>query len=178
MFSIEMIRGFVQGMVDAEENLKKLQIKNHLYALSNRVTCRSRKITCVIVNNRLEVVGEGTNNPDPTMDCVSYARSLGHVFEDDGRCPRRILGFKSGQGLELCRARHAERESIKDAQSKGIDTHGLSMFMDCECPCHECATAIKDAGIKTIHIKDHPDYDPRGRAIMTAGGVEIKTWFK
>jgi len=156
-------------------------IRDYLHSLESRVTCRSRKITCVIVNNEseiVEIVGEGTNNPDPTMNCVSYAQSLEYVFKDDGRCPRRILGFKSGQGLELCRAKHAERESIANALSRGVDTHGLSMYMDCECPCHECATAIVNAGIKEIFIKDHPDYDPRGRVILNNGGVKITTWFK
>ena len=177
-FTIMQIRGFISDMVIHEIHMKELQIRNHLHSLEERVTCRSRKITCVVVNYKMEVVGEGTNNPAPTMDCVSYARTLGHTLEDDGRCPRRILGFKSGQGLELCRAHHAERESIKDAQSKGIDVRGMSMYMDCECPCHLCADAIVNAGIKEIYIKDHPDYDPRGREILHNGGVVIKTWIK
>ena len=153
-------------------------MKTLLTNLLTEVVCKSRAIACVIVDNAGNVVGKGTNNPDLTVDCVSYARSLGHVFEDDGRCPRRILGFASGQGLELCRARHAERESIKNAQSKGVDTNGLTMYMTCECPCVHCATAIGNAGIKTIYIKEHPDYDKMGREVLKHYGVEIKTWVK
>lgn len=169
---------FVNGL-----NIKKIldsafgdKISLTLKNLLKTVVCKSRAIACVIVDDKGNIVGKGTNNPSDGMSCVEYARSLGHVFEDDGRCPRRTLGFKSGEGLEICRAKHAERESIKDAQSRGVNTRGMVMYMTCECPCHLCADAIGRAGIKTIYIKDHPDYDPRGREILHTYGVEIKTW--
>jgi len=151
-------------------------LERTLNNLLNKVICRSRAISCVIVDSANNIIGMGTNNPDPNMSCVDYTRSLGYDFEDDGRCPRYILGFKSGKGLHLCRARHAERESIKDAESKGFDVKGTRMFMTCECPCVDCATAIVKSGISEINIVDKPDYDTIGREVLVKGGVLIKTW--
>lgn len=151
-------------------------MRNLLNNLLETVTCRSRSIACVVVDHEGNILGMGTNNPDPKMSCVDYAKSLGYEFEDDGRCPRYILGFKSGQGLHLCRARHAERESIKDALSKGYSVEGTRMFMTCECPCEHCATAIIESGISEINIIDKPDYDPKGREILVEGNVNIQTW--
>ena len=151
-------------------------MQNLLKHLLTKVVCKSRAIACVVVDKEGNVVGKGTNNPSNDMSCVEYAKSLGYDFKDDGRCPRRILGFKSGEGLELCRAKHAERGSLLDAHSQGINTTGMTMYMTCECPCHLCADAIGRAGISTIYIKDHPDYDPKGREILNNYGVTIKTW--
>jgi deoxycytidylate deaminase len=148
--------------------------RKYLQDMLDEVECRSRSIASIIVKNGV-IIGRGTNNP--TCNCVDNARALGYEVVDDGKtCVRYLLGAKSGQMLHLCNARHSERTAINDAHNHGFDTNGASIYMTCECPCHLCASAIVNAGISSIFIKDKKDYDPRGREILNAGGVIINTW--
>lgn len=150
-------------------------IRKVLNELLDRVECRSRSIASLVVDKNGHIIGVGTNNP--TCNCIENAQSKGYSFTDDGAtCVRYLLGAKSGEMLDLCNARHAERTAIQDAHNHGHNTTGSSMYMTCECPCHLCADAIVKSGIKTIVIKDKPDYDPRGRETLTRGGVMIETW--
>lgn len=150
-------------------------IKEVLNELLSEVKCRSRSIASLIIDKNGNIIGVGTNNP--TCDCVKNARSRGYSFTDDGKtCVRYLLGAKSGEMLDLCNARHAERTAIQDAHNHGYDTTGSSMHMTCECPCNLCADAIVKSGIDSIFINNKPDYDPRGREILTEGGVTIKQW--
>ena len=148
--------------------------REYLRGLLETVVCRSRTISSIIVKDGV-VIGEGTNNP--TCNCIDNARSMGYDVVDDGKtCVRYLLGAKSGEMLDLCNAQHAERTAIKNAHDKVFDLSDASMYMTCECPCHLCATAIVNAGITHIYIKDKKDYDPRGREILNTGGVTIQTW--
>jgi len=149
--------------------------KETLYKLFEGVGCRSRSIASLIVDKDGNVIGTGTNNP--TCNCVSNAQSKGYLFKDDGKtCVRYLLGAKSGQMLNLCNARHAEQVAIQDAHNRGYDTTNATMYVTCECPCSLCANAITNAGIKSIYIKDKPDYDPLGREILSQGKISIHTW--
>ena len=155
-------------------------ISQRLYLLSLKSGCRSRHIAAVIVKNA-SMIGNGVNFP--MRNCIDHAHAMGGPFRnivDDGKtCPRYLFGAKSGELMGMCTAVHAERNAIIDAIRHGYnieDLRGASMYMNCECPCHECAQIIVEVGITDIYIIDKPDYDPRGREILTAGGVHIHTW--
>lgn len=71
-----------------------------------------------------------------------------------GQCPRRIVGAKSGERLELCSCEHAERNAIYNS------TESLSkceMFCWCGGPCVPCTRAIINKQISVIHcLNDTP----------------------
>jgi deoxycytidylate deaminase len=148
------------------------KIKLTLHSLLQVSRCRSRHIAAVVTDSKNNIVGCGVNNP--TVDCVNFAYKYGYDFDDDGRCPRRILGFGSGEGLSLCHAEHAEVAAIKDAVYNNGHMH--RMYMTCECPCFNCARYIVDSHICEIYIIDKPDYDPRSRTLFKNSGVNIHTW--
>lgn len=161
--------------------------------------CYSRKIGVVIVNpiaNR--PIGMGYNGPPqgtPHCDSFDYLAEVvwPHVtaqhkvnlgiedvlspqtfakkFKDCGQCPRKLLGFKSGEKSEICSCQHAERNAITNTDG---NTHGCYMFCWCGIPCWECAGAVINAGITKLFItKWKKDYDDKARWLITRAGIKI-----
>lgn len=155
--------------------------------------CLSRQVGAVLITPDGTVVGTGYNGPARKVPhCDSEERlaflveqleavqvgSVKSFFIENGygaRCPRQIMGFKSGEGLEYCTAGHAERNSLINSAREGIRTKGCIMVMSCGVPCSQCAVEIVNAGIsKIICLKTPTDYDSGGRWILQKGGVEIE----
>ena len=104
----------------------------------------------------------------------------GHIVGDNPLiCPRKIMGFQSGDGLEYCQAAHAERNAIAIAAKLGHSTNGCSMYLDWVIPCVECTKSIINAGIKEIIVLKLEDYDKKGitgRQLLEQAGIEIRTY--
>lgn len=94
-------------------------------------------------------------------------------YENCGQCPRKILGFKSGERTEICSCAHAERNAITNAAT---NLAGWMMFCWCTVPCLQCAAAIINARIKTVHCLDAPLYHPESKWLFDRAGVEVKIW--
>ena len=75
------------------------------------------------------------------------------------KCPRQVLGYKSGEGLHLCIAGHAERNAIVNAAYLGVKCKGALMYMNCPVPCTPCLIEIINAGISEIIITNMTHYD-------------------
>jgi hypothetical protein len=167
MFNIEFVRKY---MITA-----KLfgELKN---------PCYSRKIGVVIVNDRLtKVISMGYNGPprnaphcdspehlktiflpqlteedkckiDPNFDEEEFIKN--HAYEK--QCPRKILGCKSGERLELCSCAHAEANAIVNASA---DLNGSHMFAWCTLPCIECTKLIINSGIRKLFCLSNKDKD-------------------
>lgn len=86
-------------------------------------------------------------------------------------CPRKLIGAKSGQRLELCSCAHAETNAITNA---GQDLTGCLMFCWCGVPCFECTKLIINSGIKKIYVINWgADYSMGSRWLFKKAGVEI-----
>ena len=76
-------------------------------------------------------------------------------LEDFGKgkniCPRKLLGYKSGENLELCSCCHAESNAIAFAARQGHSTILSSCFTFPISPCKMCAGLLISAGIKEIY---------------------------
>lgn len=88
-------------------------------------------------------------------------------------CPRRILRYKSGQGLHICPAGHSEANAIFNAARHGIEVKGSWLVHNTCLPCSECCKAIIGAGITKVICKKLPDYDKGSRWLLNQAGIEI-----
>jgi deoxycytidylate deaminase len=72
-------------------------------------------------------------------------------LENCQTCPRKILGYKSGERLDLCSCVHAEANTIISATT---DLTGLYLFAYCPVSCLECTKIIIQAGLREVHFLD------------------------
>jgi len=107
---------------------------------ATRSKCASRGIGAVLVRDD-NIIAWGCNGSPPGIDLCQDIYS---------QCPRQEFGYKSGAGLHICPAQHAERNAILQAAKHGISTNGSTLFCYCGLPCMECWKAIICAGIKRV----------------------------
>lgn len=143
-------------------------------AVAQGSKCLSRRIGAVIVLNDA-IVSTGYNGPPSgTPHCneriSSECESLqyGRVGLRSDICPRRQLGFSSGQGLHLCPAAHAETNAIANAARSGTSLFGSTMYLTCEIPCSRCLASIIRAGIVEVVCTSMSNYDELGKFIVTS----------
>lgn len=154
--------------------------------VGERSKCLSRKIGAMLVTPDGTIIGTGYNGPPrgvPHCDSRERLHQLYPMVEADRSeflteywgtdCPRRILGFKSGDGLHLCIAGHAERNALVNSAREGIRTKGCYLICSCPLPCTPCAVEIINAGVTTVVCYDQPDYDEASRWLFKQAGVEI-----
>jgi dCMP deaminase len=84
-------------------------------------------------------------------------------------CPRKVIGAKSGERLELCSCAHAETNAIVNASN---DLFGAYMFCWCPVPCWECSKLIVNSGMKRVYCWNE-DYSLGSRFLLEEAGVEI-----
>jgi dCMP deaminase len=160
--------------------------------------CYSRHVGAVIVSPILnKVVGTGYNGPPkgvPHCDTPAHlekvvwpqinndekcfleikdinCNSFVEKYKNCGNCPRRLVGAKSGERLELCSCVHAETNAIVNAAQ---DVSGFYIFCWCPLPCVECSKLIINAGIKKVYCyKEEQDYSVGSRFILEKSGIEI-----
>lgn len=107
---------------------------------SSRSKCASRKIGAVIVKDD-NILSWGVNGSPSGIELCQ---------NPNAECPRYEFGYKSGKGLHLCPAQHAERNAILHAAKHGISTDNSTLYCYCGLPCMECMKAIINAGIKRL----------------------------
>lgn len=106
-----------------------------------RSTCLSRQVGAIIIKDK-NLISQGFNGaPAGTIHCT-----------DIGYCERKIRGFSSGQGLEYCRAGHAEANAITQCAKHGISCKGATLYATTQ-PCVFCSIAIIQSGIKKVVFK-------------------------
>jgi dCMP deaminase len=125
-------------------------------AVARKSHCLSRNIGCVAVKDK-RIIATGYNGP-----VAGYPHCNTKDLSGILTCPRRLAGFKSGEGLSMCPAEHAERNVINEAAKPGHSLQGCTLYMNCEVPCAECAKAIVNSGIKEIVTAQSATYDSKG----------------
>ena len=116
---------------------------------------------------------------------LDYEKNIGndkwlewHQGVKDGKnmiCPRKAAGYKSGEGLHLCQAGHAERNAIVQAARSGVSTNGATLYCYCGQVCKDCAIEIINSGITTlVYLDGCDDYDKYSSTLLresAMGGV-------
>jgi dCMP deaminase len=159
-------------------------------AIASNSKCYSRKIGAIIVRDK-SIISTGYNGPprgvppcneryQKELDgslCTVLEKSKTTGYQDFGdMCPRKLLGFESGQGLEWCIAGHAERNAIVNAAREGVSVKGCIMYMDCPVPCSPCLVEIINAGISEIVITEFTHYDRMSEYLIKYSGLKARTY--
>jgi dCMP deaminase len=121
---------------------------------------RSRKIGCVIVDDRQVLVSLGWNG---------FPRGI----NDD-------IGYRHAKPGKYLWTEHAERNAIFNAAAKGVSTFGCTIYLPWF-PCPDCARGIIQAGITdVVGVKSDPS-DPQwgdmmelSRLMLLEAGVKVR----
>lgn len=110
-------------------------------------------------------MGWGLTNPNPMVGCV---------IVKDGTVVGRGFHRKAGEA-------HAEINALRDAESRGIDVRGATLYVTLE-PCSTqgrtppCTDAILAAGIAKVvagALDPNPKHAGRGLELLKSHGVEV-----
>jgi dCMP deaminase len=159
--------------------------------VSKNSKCLSRKIGAVLVKDK-SIISTGYNGPAKGVkhcderDMEFYTKLDGSIGGGDSSgvgdyrniCPRRLFGYKSGQGLHLCQAGHAERNSLIQAARNGISTLGTTLYCDCPLPCLSCMIEIINSGVKRLVYLKGDDYDKYSRILLEESKIEYTEYEK
>lgn len=149
--------------------------------------CHSRKIGAVLVEDN-SVISTGYNGPPrgiPTCDQrwvidKNFRTKYGPQAdgkETEGICPRRVIGFPSGKGLDICPAGHAERNALINAARLGIATKGTKIYMSCGLPCTPCLVEIINAGVEEIICSQvYPSYDETAMYVLENSDLKVRLY--
>lgn len=156
--------------------------------------CGSRKIgAALVVANRVVATGYNgpavgmlpcseryrtTRKPGDGAKVSEYTTVDGTIltsWPESNFCPRRVLGYPSGQGLDICVAAHAERNALLQAAKLGISTDCATLYCYCGQVCKDCAIEIVNAGVvELVFLDGMKDYDALAGEILTAGGIYVR----
>jgi dCMP deaminase len=143
--------------------------------------CMSRQIGAILVIDN-SIVATGYNGPPRGIPHCNTRAQIDHEFCKElikrsglcnyeaerylEKCPRQLMKFKSGEGLEWCVAGHAERNCLINAARTGVCTRNTTMYMDCGIPCTPCMVEIINAGVKEIVVTKFEFYDKSSEFLL------------
>lgn len=131
--------------------------------VSTKSPCLSRQIGAILVKDKV-IVSTGFNGP---------ARGYPHCKHE---CPRKVAGYKSGEGLHLCPATHAEANCIASAARSGVSVAGTTLYMNCIIPCKDCINILTNAGIREVVVDELDPYHEVSLSIAYNAGVKIRSF--
>ncbi len=141
---------------------------NVCVAVGDNSKCLSRKIGAVLVRGK-SIISTGYNGP-PSKIPHCETRSVELI------CPRRLFGYRSGEGLHLCIAGHAERNCLINAARLGIATDNTTIYMSCPVPCKDCMIELINAGIKKIIVTEIKFYDEMSKYLLKHSNIRLRAF--
>jgi len=128
--------------------------------------CFSRQVGVVLVRDK-SIISTGYNGPP---------RRVPHCNERSKQemCPRQVEGYKSGEGLHMCVAAHAELNVILNAARMGVCTNGTTLYCDCGVPCKNCLIASINAGIEEIVCTNMDYYDDLSPFLLANSDIRVR----
>lgn len=151
-------------------------------AVASKSPCFSRQIGAILVRDK-SIVATGYNGPPrgfPHCGIERYStdgnlqKVLVSAAGVETNCPRSLLGFSSGHGLELCYAAHAERNCLINAARLGVSTLGCTLFMNACVPCKNCIIELINAGIKEVVVETTELYDEESELLIVHSDLLIR----
>lgn len=167
------------------------QLKWDLYFLeicktvSLNSKCLSRKIGAILVKDKA-IVSTGYNgSPRKVKHCnerdIEFYNWLDNnslskrvLTMDNEICPRRIFSYRSGEGLFMCSAGHAERNALIQAARNGISSFQTTLYCSCPLPCKECCIELINAGVERVVCFKGKDYDKYSRILLEEAGILLE----
>ncbi len=151
--------------------------------------CFSRKIGSIIVLDK-SIISTGYNGPPRGVNTCDKRWLIDPHLIKKGResdiyssnqilaekCPRYILGYKSGQGLDICVAGHAERNALINAARHGIAVKGATLYLDTVVCCKDCIIEIINAGIEEVVCTDLTYYDGQTEYLVKESGIKVRKY--
>lgn len=152
--------------------------------ISKNSKCLSRKIGAVLVKDNA-IVSTGYNGPargvkycdERDSDFYNSLNDLSHQSHEFSKniCPRKQYGFKSGKGLHMCQAGHAERNALIQACRNGVSTKDTTLYCYCERPCKDCMVEIINAGIsELVFLKKNYYYDKYSEILLKESNINYR----
>lgn len=150
------------------------KIVTHAKSLSR---CFSRQIGAALVyDNRYSkskrLLSIGWNGPPVGISsCKTRNKNL------EKKCPRQVMGYKSGAGLKYCPAVHAERSAILHSAKFGNVVAFTTLYMTCGIPCKDCLIEIIEAGvIELVCVDINSYYDELSKDILKESDLRVREW--
>jgi dCMP deaminase len=154
--------------------------------------CLSRKVGAIIVTDK-SIISTGYNGPPRSVPSCNWRYNIDSKLRKElierklidtdvcknqevKICPRQMLGYKSGEGLEWCVAGHAERNALINAARHGISVKGATMYMNCGRSCTPCLIEIINAGIVEIVISNKTEYDLMGSYLINESKLKVREY--
>lgn len=129
--------------------------------VASKSPCLSRQIGAILVRDN-SIISTGYNGPPRGVPHCGLERNM-HTMSmknyPETLCPRKWVGCKSGEGLEMCPAVHAEMNAVTNAARKGVSTLGTTLYMNCVVCCKQCMGILMNAGVVEIVVSDSDYYD-------------------
>lgn len=144
---------------------KDLQFMRMARCVSERSKCSSRQVGAVLVKDG-SIVSEGFNGS---------SRGISLCQDRSQPCRRREMGFKSGEGLEVCPAVHGEMNCIVQAARNGVATLGTTMYCWCPMPCKWCMSIIINAGVSRLVFWEGEPYDELSGELLAESKMQWST---
>jgi dCMP deaminase len=146
--------------------------------------CLSRKIGAILVRDN-SIISTGYNGPPRGIPHCGHEKFMkdenlsgliaGMRYTDiNNTCPRKLLGFISGEGMELCPAQHAEENAISNAARLGVSVLNSTLYMNCVIPCQKCFGTLINAGIVEIVVDKVTVYDKHTQFLIDNSFIEIR----
>lgn len=130
-------------------------------AVASNCKCFSRQIGALLVRDK-SIISTGYNGPPRGVDhCITT-------------CQRQALGYKSGEGLHLCPAVHAEVNAVIDAARKGASTLNCTLYMNSIIPCKACTGVLVNAGVIEVVVLQTTPYDSLSIKLFHQANIKIR----
>ena len=120
---------------------------------SERATCKRRKVGCILVNSKKHVIATGYNG---------VAAGQEHCIDN----PCKGANFKSGEGLDVCNAIHAEQNALLQCK----DVYEIDRVYTTLEPCVHCTKLLLNTsanqiiyGEKYVHDLSRKLWESSGR---------------
>jgi len=150
--------------------------------------CLSRQIGAVLTRDKT-VISTGYNGPprgvphcgERPINDQKLRTAMFNMTGESGKfgidkCPRQIMGFESGEGLEWCVAGHSERNCLISAARNGISTKDSVLYMDCGVPCSPCLVEIINAGVAEIVVTKLEYYDISAEYLLNNSSLKVRVY--
>ncbi len=154
--------------------------------VSFKSTCLSRKIGAILVRDN-SIVSTGYNGPPRGIphcghDRMMKDKQLQHISETQffrpelipTSCPRRFLGFASGEGMQWCPAQHAEENAISNAARLGVSTINTTLYMNSIIPCQKCFGTLINAGVVGVVVEQTKLFDSFTQFLIDNSTIKIR----